>query len=123
MDSLGGILTGGLLGNPILSISGYGFSITFTEIPSPTPTPSASSGYPTPTPTPTLPNSYGGGRHYAQEDEPDGRVFINITVNYKKYTKSYIVNKKRISLIIKSISAIKKVKSRINIMLNKFKGK
>lgn len=124
-DSLGGIIIGGLLGNPILSISGWGLHISFVDIPTPTPTPSTSNPVPTPTPLPTPINNKLGGNpgSYREEEDKNSYISINITVNKLNYKKSYIVNKNKISLLIKSISKMKKIKSNINILLQKHKGK
>ena len=125
-DSLGGIIIGGLLGNPILSISGWGFNITFVDVPTPTPTVTVT--VTPPTPTPTNPNhNIGSGRSGLradrEEEDKNSYISINITVNKLNYKKSYIVNKNKISLLIKSISKMKKIKSNINILLQKHKGK
>ena len=97
-DSLGGIIIGGLLGNPILSISGWGLHISFIDIPTPTPTPSTSNPVPTPTPLPTPINNKLGGNpgSYREEEDKNSYISINITVNKLNYKKSYIVNKKSI---------------------------
>ena len=140
MDSLGGILIKGLLGNPILAHFNLFLDITIEDItptptptPSyePTPTPSSSQGVtPTPTPavsatlpTPTmLPAWVGGGGGTIRSDE---KKTVRIVIRYKdkEYSSVHTITDKMLRLTINTISAFNVVKDKIINIALKFKKK
>lgn len=130
MDSLGGILIKGLLGNPILAQFRLFIDILIEEV-TPTPTPSStetptvtptpsSTDYPTPTPTPTptvtpLPVDWTGGHGGAgggREPEPENRT-VKITLRYKsKERVSYHkTNDRIVRVMINIIGLLNKARS------------
>lgn len=105
MDSLGGILTGGLLGNPIIGYFNLSlFNIIQIEV-----------------------EEYTGGNSSAYplpriEEEANGRVFIKIHLFKKDYQKYYTFSKGKINIIVRMLKFIQKIKeSVINIRLRKTK--
>lgn len=88
MDSLGGILTNGLLGNPI--ISRFGLFLVQIEDVTPTPTPTvtqsptptlAPTQTPTVTPTPTPVYLYPAAGYFLK----DNKKLVKITIKYKEH--------------------------------------
>lgn len=113
MDSLGGILIKGLLGNPILARFNLFVEVIIEDI-TPTPTPSMSATLPTPTPTVTptpLPVHVGGGGGRYPDLKEDEKI-VKVTIIYKgrQHITIHKVNNKtlRISInILKGITYIK----------------
>lgn len=123
MDSLGGILIKGLLGNPILARFNLFVEVIIEDI-TPTPTPSMSATLPTPTPTVTvtltptptvtptpLPAHVGGGGGRYPDLKEDEKI-VKVTIIYKgrQHITIHKVNNKtlRISInILKGITYIK----------------
>lgn len=104
-DSLGGILTGGLLGNPIIGV--FNLSLfNFIDIQVEDTTGGNSSSYPFP----------------KLEDEETGRVIIKIHMFKTDYEKYYTFSKSKINIIVRFLKFIKKIKeSVINIRFRKTK--
>lgn len=103
-DSLGGILTGGLLGNPITGYFNLSlFNIIEIEVQDHT-------------------GGHSIGRiDYAEEDR-NGRIFIRIHLFKKDYEKYYTFSKGKINIIVRMLKFIKSVKeSIINIRFRKTK--
>ena len=105
MDSLGGILTGGLLGNPII---GY-FNLklfNLIEIEVQEYTGGNSSSYPLP----------------RVEEDRSGRVIIKIHLFKKDYQKYYTFSEGKINIIVRMLKFIKKIQqSVINIRFRQTK--
>lgn len=128
MDSLGGILIKGLLGNPILARFSLFIDILIEDI-TPTPTPYPSATLPTPTvtvtptvtPTPVVIVGGGGGRY---PDLSDNERLIKITLVYKGKQSISIHkvnnNTLRISInILKGITYLKEKAYSVYVSLRK----
>lgn len=125
MDSLGGILIKGLLGNPILAKFNLFLEFTLEDI-TPTPTPTATPT-PTVTPTVTLP-SHGGGNGAVEtrkEKEEERKRVVKITVRYKnkEYSSVYTLTDKILRVTINTIDYLNTVKEHIHNISLKFKKK
>lgn len=125
MDSLGGILTKGLLGNPILAhFNLFYFEIIVTETPTPTVTD-------TPTPTPTLPptptplpgdiglkgNSHAG----MPEEKREKTVRIAIKFKSREYVETYTLNDRKLRITINIVNYLNKAANKLRDITLKFK--
>lgn len=98
MDSLGGILINGLLGNPILAKFNLFVQVIIEDI---TPTP-------TPTPTPTqVPNSIAAGGAYSENER-----LVKVTIIYKgvEHTSIHKINNKTLKISINILKGITYIK-------------
>lgn len=109
-DSLGGILTGGLLGNMILGRFNLFLDIEIVDItPTPTPTPSGPSVTPTPTPASVV---GGGGGRYPDLGEHERIVKITITHKGKQHISIHKVNDLTLRVSINILKALQATKDR-----------
>lgn len=111
MDSLGGILTKGLLGNPILANFQLFLGITLEDVtqpPTPTPTP-------TPTETPKV-GDYIGGRSRASGYEEQQKRSVKITIRFKskEYSSVYNISDRILRVAINTINYLNVVKDKIS---------
>jgi hypothetical protein len=132
-DSLGGILTKGLLGNPIIAYFNLFLEIIVEPVPTPTPSISATPSvtpYPTPTPLP------GGGSGGGSTGGRGGIIFdtfktpreknIRIIIRYKgKSVTTYHNNEdKFVHIVINILRVFNSVKDRIKkVTLRKIEDK
>lgn len=102
MDSLGGILTNGLLGNPILShfnLSLFNFINIVVE-------------------------HIGGNSHGYQYIENDktsyGRIIFKIKIFKREYAKTFNISDNKINIVMKLSKSLRKLKERvISVTINK----
>lgn len=107
MDSLGGILTNGLLGNPILGRFNLFIGILIEDI---TPTPTVT---PTITPTPTIfppDNQNSGGGGYSSLKDNQKLVKITIMFRGREHISVHTVNDKTLSVGINILKKLTQVK-------------
>lgn len=129
MDSLGGILIKGLLGNPILARFSLFVDIIIEDI-TPTPTPYPSATLPTPTvtvtptvtPTPVVIVGGGGGGRYPDLSENERLIKITLVYKGKQRISIHKVNNNtlRISInILKGITYLKEKAYSVYVNLRK----
>lgn len=101
MDSLGGILTGGLLGNPIIgyfNLSLFNFIIVEVE---------------------QIKGHAKGYTDYVEEDS-HGRITFKINMFKTEHIKTFTISNNKINIVMKLMKKIKKLKERIfNITMNR----
>lgn len=98
-DSLGGILTNGLLGNPIIARFNLFVDIQIDVTP-------------TPTPTPTLPRVGGGGGRYPDLAAREHIVKITITHKGNQHISIHKVNDLTLRVSINILKALQAVKDK-----------
>jgi hypothetical protein len=94
MDKLGGILTGGLLGNMILGQFNLFFGIIDIEI---------------------RPIGGAGGTQVRYPEDEKYSISIRMNLFDKTYQRSFITNKHRVNILIKILNSFKVVKSKIRV--------
>lgn len=120
MDSLGGILIKGLLGNPILARFSLFLDIVIEDVtPTPTPqpsytiTPTVTIGPTvTPTPTPIPIHVGGGGGRYPDVASDEKLVKVTITYKGKSHVSIHKVNNKTLKISINILKGITYVKDK-----------
>jgi hypothetical protein len=94
MDRLGGILTGGLLGNLILGRFNLFFGIIDVEVVSRGGAGSAVTGLP---------------------DDKEYYVYMRVSLFNKNYNRTYLVKEKTAKVIVKTFEKIKNVKQKFDV--------
>lgn len=103
MDSLWGILTGGLLGNPIIGYFNLSLfniiDITVEQIKG---------------------HSKGYTDYVEEEEETHGKITFKINMFKNEHIKTFTISNNKINIVMKLMKTIKKLKERIlNVTMNK----
>lgn len=107
MESFGGMLTFGLLGNPIINFMGTIFGVIVEDItPTVTPTPTAEP------PTPPIFHPGGGGGRYPDLADDQRLVKVTIVLRGKRHVSIHKVNDKTLRISINILKALTNIKEK-----------